>query len=134
MEKLPTIRIAAAIINNERGQTLLVRKHSSQVFIQPGGKINSGETELAALYRELKEELNCVPIRTRFCGHFSAPAANEAEHVVEAAIYWVDIEGPVAPASEIAEIIWVDPKDPGDRPIAPLTREHVLPIASASMR
>jgi 8-oxo-dGTP diphosphatase len=131
MAKSPTIHIAAAIINNTQGQTLLVRKLGTQTFIQPGGKINPNETPLDALRRELGEELNCTPLRTRFCGHFSAPAVNEPQHLVEAAIYFVDIEGSVAPASEIAEIAWVDSKNPGDLQIAPLTRDHVLPLAQS---
>jgi 8-oxo-dGTP diphosphatase len=126
------IRIAAAIINNAEGQTLLVRKHGTSVFIQPGGKINSGETPLEALRRELNEELNCIPVRTRFCGNFSAPAANEPQQTVEAAIYRVEVEGTIAPAAEIAEIAWVDPANPGQRTIAPLTVEHILPIARES--
>ena len=133
MAKSPTIRIAAAIINNTHGHTLLVRKLGTQAFIQPGGKINPNETPLDALHRELAEELNCTPLRTRFCGQFSAPAVNEPRHVVEATVYFVAIEGPVAPASEIAEIAWVDPKNPGQLQIAPLTRDHVLPLAQSEI-
>ena len=52
-----TITIAAAVILDERNRMLLVRKRGSAFFMQPGGKIESGESALAALTRELREEL-----------------------------------------------------------------------------
>jgi 8-oxo-dGTP pyrophosphatase MutT (NUDIX family) len=51
------IRIAAALIDNEAGQLLLVRKNGTPWFMQAGGKIEDGESALAALRRELGEEI-----------------------------------------------------------------------------
>lgn len=50
------IRISAAIITDENGRILVVRKRDTVHFIQPGGKLDAGESPLAALARELKEE------------------------------------------------------------------------------
>jgi 8-oxo-dGTP diphosphatase len=124
-----TIRIACAVITNAQGQMLVVRKHGTRAFIQPGGKINSGEDPIDALKRELKEELNCSLVQARFAGHFSARAVNEPKHTVEAAIYLVEIAGDITPAAEITEIRWIDPANPENLPLAPLTFDHVLPLA-----
>ena len=74
------IQIAAAIIWDQEGRVLLVRKRDTLFFMQPGGKLDAGETALATLERELREELGCSLQRADFMGVFSAPAANEPLH------------------------------------------------------
>ncbi|MHB9005113.1 MAG: NUDIX hydrolase, partial [Coriobacteriia bacterium] len=51
------IRVAAALIVDEGGRILLVRKRGTTVFMQPGGKYEPGETAAETLSRELHEEL-----------------------------------------------------------------------------
>jgi len=48
---------------------------------------------------------------------------------VRAAVYAVDVEGVIEPAAEIDQVVWVDPLALPDLPFAPLTRDHVLPLA-----
>jgi 8-oxo-dGTP diphosphatase len=86
------IRIAAAVISDSEGRVLLVRKRDTVFFMQPGGKIDDGETAEAALARELKEELGCALRGAAFLGIFSAVAANEPSRTLEAALFRVDSE------------------------------------------
>lgn len=125
------IRIAAALITRPDGQALLVRKRGTAIFMQPGGKIETGEAPVAALCRELAEELGLVvaPSEPVHLGRFEAPAANEPGQQVQAEIFRLQITATVVPAAEIAEIAWVDPRAPGALQIAPLSREQVLPLA-----
>jgi 8-oxo-dGTP diphosphatase len=123
------IRIAAAVIVDGDGRTLLVRKRGTAAYMQAGGKLGPGEAPLDALRRELAEELGCTLAgEARALGRFSAPAANEAGHVVEAELFAVALEGDVSPAAEIEDMAWHDPDDLESRPLAPLTRDHVLPL------
>ena len=122
------IRIAAAVIADQDGRILLVRKHETRFFMQPGGKLHDGETPREALARELDEELGCTLLHAEFMGIFSAPAANEPLHTVEALLFRAQIAGDIQPAGEIAEIVWVRPSETGDLPLAALTRDHVLPL------
>lgn len=126
-----TIRIAAALILDRDGRCLLVRKRGSAALMQPGGKIDDGETPEAALARELVEELAPAvdPTVPRYLGAFTAEAVNEPGHRVEARLFHVVFTGEVRPAAELEEAVWIDPFDPPARPIAPLTRDLILPIA-----
>lgn len=129
-EGLQRIRIAAALLTDARGRLLLVRKSDTAWFMQPGGKIEPGEQPFAALARELREELGLViaPEATRHCGLFAAPAANEPGFIVEAELFTLPLDGEPQPAAEIAEIAWLEPDTASTLPLAPLTRDHALPL------
>jgi 8-oxo-dGTP diphosphatase len=129
------IRIAAAVIRDRQGRLLLVRKRGTSAFMQPGGKIHANESALAALAREVIEELGCRirPQTARFLGQFAAPAANEAGKTVLADLFAVAIDGDVIPAAEIEEVVWVDAAAAGAHRLAPLTREWILPLLLAGV-
>jgi DNA polymerase III epsilon subunit-like protein/8-oxo-dGTP pyrophosphatase MutT (NUDIX family) len=127
----PTVlRIAAAVVTDPGGRSLLVRKRGSAVFMQPGGKIESGESALTALTRELREELGLVvdPAETEYIGSYRAIAANEENTVVRAEVFFlVTHETPVAGA-EIEELLWVERLDDIEVEVAPLSRDSLLPL------
>jgi 8-oxo-dGTP diphosphatase len=127
------IGVVAALIRDDEGRVLLVRKRGTSVFMQPGGKRDAGESDITALSREIVEELGCcVDQHTmRALGVFNCAAANEPGFQVRAAVYAVDIEGAIKLQAEIDEMIWVDPEALPDLHFAPLTRDHVLPLARA---
>lgn len=127
------IRIVAAVATNARGETLLVRKRGTLAFMQPGGKRAAGETALEALSRELLEELGCAPDAdscTRL-GVFRAPAANEEGFTVEAELFSARLAGEPKASGEIDALLWIDPDGAIPYALAPLTRDHVLPLARA---
>jgi 8-oxo-dGTP pyrophosphatase MutT (NUDIX family) len=124
------IRIAAALIEDDAGRTLLVRKTGTDVFMQAGGKLEAREKARAALVRELREEIGFEldPREPIYLGTFSAVAANEPNCLVEAELFHVKTNRTPAISAEIAEAIWVDRREAQALPLAPLTREHVLPL------
>jgi uncharacterized protein (TIGR00730 family) len=126
-ETMPTvIRIVAALVQDEARRVLLVRKRGTRAFMQPGGKLLDSESHLAALERELGEELRCSvrPDGPVFLGTFTAPAANEHGCVVEALLYRVELMGTIHAGSEIEEAIWFDPGQPHHLELAPLTERN----------
>jgi 8-oxo-dGTP diphosphatase len=121
---VPVIRVAAAVILDARGHMLVVRKRSTAAFMQPGGKIMPGESAVDALHREIAEELGVevAASSVRPLGRHIAEAAHEPGHTVQADSFMVSLAGEPCAAAEIDEIAWVDPADPGDIELAPLTR------------
>jgi 8-oxo-dGTP pyrophosphatase MutT (NUDIX family) len=126
-----TIRIAAALIDDDAGCLLLVRKAGTKWFMQAGGKIEDGETPVSALRRELSEEIGLTldDGDARHLGCYSAPAANEPNHIVEAEIFHVRMRHTPATRSEIEEAVWVDYVTAVGMPLAPLTRDYILPLS-----
>lgn len=127
------IHVVAAIIEDGAGRMLMVRKHGTRSFILPGGKPEPGEGLVAALTRELDEELALTldPGDFDALGDFDTEAANEAEHTLLGSVFvYLPGGAGLAPRAraEIAEARWVPYAEPSaDVLLAPLTRDHAVP-------
>lgn len=127
----PTVlRVAAAIVNDPTGRTLLVRKKGTTSFMQAGGKIERGESALDALTRELREELGLEldPDVTEYLGSFRAEAANEPDTIIRAEVFALTTALDFQPSGEIDELVWIDSDEPEGIQLAPLTRDTLLPL------
>lgn len=126
------IDVVAALLVDARGRALMVRKRGTTAFMQPGGKLEAGEDPLAGLRRELLEELqlDLPPERFEPIGLFEEDAANEPGRRVRATVWRVLLHDGDAhgAAAEIEESRWIDPADPGDVALAPLSSRVLLPL------
>lgn len=125
------VHVAAAIISDPSGRGLVVRKHGSSSFMQAGGKIEKGESALAALIRELDEELGLAidVAETEFLGSFEAPAIDEAATTVRAEVFALTTDADLVPRGEIAELRWLESvEDAESVELAPLTKDVLLPL------
>ncbi|MCD7099877.1 NUDIX domain-containing protein [Stenotrophomonas sp. MMGLT7] len=128
------IRIVAALIDDGHGQALLVRKHGSPFFMQPGGKREPGEDALATLARELREELGVgiVPGSAHRLGEFEHDAVNEPGCRVQAEVFALRIDGSPQAQAEIAELRWVAAMPPYPVAVAPLSATCILPLLATT--
>ncbi|MCX8996674.1 NUDIX domain-containing protein [Rhizobiaceae bacterium BDR2-2] len=135
MQAGPVITIAAAAFLDRDGRTLLVRKRGSPFFMQPGGKIDAGETPREALVRELREELDLEVDAGDFAyaGLFSEEAANEPDTMVKAHVFVSFRPVEARALAEIEEARWFPLQGEPDAAFARLTENHILPLARRAL-
>lgn len=88
---------------------LSTRSRGKDTFYFPGGKREAGETDQAALLREIGEELSVqlLPDTLRYLGTFEAQAHGRTGDVtVRMTCYTGDYEGELQAAAEIEEVRW----------------------------
>ncbi len=128
------LTVAALCLIDGGGRLLLVRKRGTTVFMQPGGKLEPGESAAAAAVRELSEELGLAVASPRLSllGTWYGPAANEADTLIDATVFLCPLDGEPVAAAEIEEIGWLELGAPrARRDLAPLLTEFVLPALAA---
>jgi 8-oxo-dGTP diphosphatase len=128
------LTVSAVRLLDAEGRILLVRKRGTSLFMQPGGKLEPGETPRAAAIREVEEELGLrlLPDQLQDLGVWTGAAANEADTRLEAHLFGARLDSGMSRgarvAAELEEMVWEHPGAALLRPdIAPLLREHVLP-------
>ena len=132
------ITVSAVLFQRPDGRVLTVRKRGTEMFMLPGGKPESGESEADCARREVHEELG-VELEPRDIapfGTWDAPAANEADATVRASVFRASAIASATASprvqAEIEELRWIHPVDGIDDPAeAPLNRERVFPALTA---
>ncbi|MDK1360151.1 NUDIX domain-containing protein [Arthrobacter sp. zg-Y1219] len=131
------LTLSAVLVRDDRGRVLLVRKRGTSKFMQPGGKLEPGESFAGAAVREVREELGLQLAETDLLdlGRWYGPAANEEDTFIDAGLFAWTISAAsgvhadqLVAAAEIEELLWVDPEQALVRDdLSPLLRDHILP-------
>lgn len=90
-------------------KVLETRSRGKDTWYIPGGKREAGESDLEALVREIKEELNVdlLPDTVRPYGVFEAQAHGKPEGtVVRMTCYMADFSGEFVPSAEVEELAY----------------------------
>ena len=127
------IVVAAAVVRDDRGRVLTVRKRGTAKFMLPGGKPEfvgtRRETPAETAVREFREELGGELDAAALSdwGVVADAAANEPGRVVVGhhQLYRGAVPE-ISPRAEIEEVRWVDPFAPTGR-LAPMLENHALP-------
>ena len=121
---------AGGIIIQHR-KLLFARSKHTENFIDPGGRIEPGETPTEALVRELNEELSIDVDEAdlEFFGEFSAEAANHPGRVVHMEVYMVKgWRGEIVASSEIEELQWITSDTVSSFKVGSIFGGQVLPL------
>jgi len=124
------VKIGLAVMRN--GRVLLARKRGLELCILPGGKPETGESDEAALVREIDEELGCG-IETgslTHLGDFTDRAAGKPDTLVTVRLYAGRLVGEPVPRNEIEGLVWLGPEDAVGGPVkvAPSLERQILPF------
>ncbi|MDQ2932803.1 MAG: NUDIX domain-containing protein [bacterium] len=90
---------------------LFVRSKGQSIFYTVGGKREEGETDEAALIREVTEELNVTLIAStlKYANTFENVIEKDGEPTnVKLTCYYADTTGTPQPSSEIEEMAWIN--------------------------
>jgi 8-oxo-dGTP diphosphatase len=121
-------KASGIIIQNRK--VLATRSIGKHIFIQPGGKLESGETEQQAVIRELNEEMGIkVSIdELEKIGDYYADAAGQVGKKLKVAAFLVkNFEGIPKPQSEVEEIRAFSSQVPEDVVLASILAHDIIP-------
>ncbi|MBI2053327.1 MAG: NUDIX domain-containing protein [Candidatus Sungbacteria bacterium] len=98
-----------AWVHIKDGKILMTRSRGKDVWYIGGGKREQGESDQAALMREVEEEftVRLIPESIRHLGTFEAQAHGKpAGTIVRMTCYTGEYAGVLAPAAEVEELAW----------------------------
>ena len=99
-----------ALIYIKDRKLLSSRSRGKDTYYIPGGKREAGESDHAALIREIKEELSVdiMPTTLKLFGVFETQAHGKPEGVmIRMTCYTGEFHGELKAAAEIEEIVWL---------------------------
>ncbi len=118
----PIIKVVAGILIDSQGHVLLAKRPSPKFMAGywefPGGKIEKGETPLAALQRELFEETNAILEQKNLIFLLSYTNTYPSFDAAIEAYYTKDWQGPLK-SNENQEMSFWDPFNLPSMPLLP---------------
>jgi mutator protein MutT len=131
---VPRIPCVGAVVHDEAGRILLVRRADppdAGLWAIPGGKVEPGEDDAAAVVREVAEETGLRVEAGRTLGSVERPAPRGGTFVVADLVCRV-IDGTLTAGDDAADVGWFATPDLATIPLVPglveaLTAWQVLP-------
>ena len=112
---VPSVNV---VIENSRGQILMIRRSDNDNWALPGGAIDLGESMMQAAVRETAEETGIACEVTGLVGIYTDPkhvilytSNNEVRQEFSILLTARETGGTPTPSSESTEVVWVEPGD-----------------------
>ncbi|MCW2570975.1 MAG: ADP-ribose pyrophosphatase [Frankiales bacterium] len=127
----PDVRAAGGVVwrvHRRRVEVALVHRSRNDDWSLPKGKLQEGETELAAAVREVREELGARVAVSRRIARIGYDVVTGRKHVT----FWVmrDLGGDFEPGDEVDAVDWLRPRDARIRMTYPIERTVMSDFAA----
>lgn len=116
---VPSVNV---VVENDRGEILLIRRSDNDNWALPGGAIDLGESMTQAAVREVKEETGVDCEITGLVGIYTDPkhvilytSNGEARQEFSILLTARETGGRPTPSSESTEVAWSDPAEASGR-------------------
>jgi ADP-ribose pyrophosphatase YjhB (NUDIX family) len=117
--KQHVIPCVGAVIKDDAGRLLLIKRGHEPgkgLWSIPGGRIEAGETDAAALVREVREETGLLVTPGRLIGSVRRPAGGD--RVFDIRDYAASVDGgTLVPGDDADEAVWAGPAELGALPL-----------------
>lgn len=108
------IPCVGAVIRDDAGRLLLVKRGHEPgkgLWSIPGGRVEAGESDAAALVREVREETGLVVAPGRLIGSVRGPAASDGS-VFDIRDYAAAVTGgTLVPGDDADDAVWAGPAE-----------------------
>ncbi|MFD0855194.1 NUDIX hydrolase [Actinomadura adrarensis] len=126
---------ASALVRDERGRVLLLRRPDNRLWTIPTGGLKKGETIRECAVRECREETGIEIETGALVGVFTTPdhvveyikggRVDEVRQPVNVCLHARPVGGELAATDEAEEVLWVAPDDLGSYDIHPALRRRI---------
>ena len=126
---VPSVNV---VVENDRGEILLIRRSDNDNWALPGGAIDLGESMTQAAVREVKEETGIDCEVTGLIGIYTDPkhiilytSNNEARQEFSILLTARATGGAPTPSSESTQVVWSTVADTEERTMDPSMRRRL---------
>ena len=123
---VPSVNV---VVENGRGEILLIRRSDNDNWAVPGGAIDLGESMTQAAVREVKEETGIDCEITGLVGIYTDPkhiilytSNGEARQEFSIVLTARGVGRAPTPSSESTEVVWIRPREADGLPMDPSMR------------
>ncbi|WP_131739367.1 NUDIX hydrolase [Actinomadura roseirufa] len=126
---------ASALVRDDQGRVLLLRRPDNDLWTIPTGGLKKGETIRQCAARECREETGIEIETGALVGVFTTPhhvieyikggRVDEVRQPVNICLHARPVGGELTTTDEAAEVRWVEPADLGNYAIHPALRRRV---------
>lgn len=126
---------ASALVRDEAGRVLLLRRPDNDLWTIPTGGLKKGETIRECAVRECREETGVVIEVTGLVGVFTTPdhvieyikggRVDEVRQPVNVCLHARPVVGDLTTTDEALQVRWVEPGDLGAYDIHPALRRRI---------